>query len=348
MDGSSSSTRPSQWWSGSGNPWRTDSADGASGFADSGFAGMTAKDRPYHPRRDGDDGGLSSATEHGDDETIRGDDGSNARQRQTGEPDQTQNHQERQRRYKSRTCRICLEVVEPTTEIDDTGGRIFGSKVRVKYVSEDPELGRLLCPCKCKGSQKYVHEGCLRAWRQAAPLSDRNFWRCPTCHFEYRIERLAWGSWLSSRWTRAGLTLAIMLLTVFLLGFVADPIINMWVDPLSVIADTLSEVITDVDGLREEPLVMYPDEPVTWTYHFWKGLFSLGVLGFLKSFLAMSPWHWFNVRHGGGRRRAGTGRDRLETINWALVIIGVVTFLTVRIPPTLSFSLFLYMSTCPW
>lgn len=246
-------------------------------------------------------------------------------------PRQRQAHP-RQRHYKPRTCRICLEVVQPTTEIDDSAARIFASKVRVKYVSEDPELGRLICPCRCKGSQKYVHEGCLQAWRQAAPLSDRNFWRCPTCQFEYRLERLRWGHWLSSHWTRAALTFLVMLTSIFLLGFVADPIINLWIDPLGSIADTIADVVTDVEGLREE---LKNDEPATWAYHFMKGLFSLGLLGFIKSFLAMSPWHWLNFRHGGafggGGRRGGRGRDRLESINWALIIIGLITFMGVSV-----------------
>ncbi|KAL1884329.1 hypothetical protein VTK73DRAFT_23 [Phialemonium thermophilum] len=229
------------------------------------------------------------------------------------------------RHYKPRTCRICLEVVQPTTETSEPGigSRMFGSKPRVTYISEDPELGRLLSPCRCKGSQKYVHEGCLQAWRQSAPLSERNFWRCPTCQFEYRIERLRWGRWVSSRLTRGILTLAIVTFSIFLLGFVADPIINLWLDPIGSIADTIADVLDDMDDLRDE---MDIDEPATWSYHFLKGLLSLGLLGFLKTFLAMSPWHWFNVRVGGARRR-GTGRDRLDSINWVFIIVGLFTFM---------------------
>ncbi|KAK0639345.1 hypothetical protein B0T16DRAFT_432214 [Cercophora newfieldiana] len=229
----------------------------------------------------------------------------------------------RKRHYKPRTCRICLEVVQPTTEIDDSiASGLFSSKANVRYVSEDPELGRLISPCLCKGSQRYVHEGCLQAWRQASPLSDRNFWRCPTCQFEYRLSRLKYGRWLSSKLLRAFMTLLIFFIAVFLLGFVADPIINLWVDPLGSITDTLSDVINDIEAM--EPIVD-DAEPDTWWFHFVKGLFSLGLLGFLKTFFAMSPWHWFQVR-GVGRRR-GTGRDRMESINLALVIVGVFTFL---------------------
>ncbi|KAL2160868.1 hypothetical protein VTH06DRAFT_1065 [Thermothelomyces fergusii] len=240
-------------------------------------------------------------------------------------PTPTQGERQRQRHYRPRTCRICLEVVYPTTDIDESlAGRVFSSKARVRYVSEDPELGRLMSPCRCKGSQKYVHEGCLRAWRNAAPLSDRNYWRCPTCHFEYRLERLRWGRWLSSKVLRAALTVAILLLTVFVLGFVADPIIGFWEDPFGSLVGGLLDFDFDFDF--DKPVL--PDEgPGSWSLHFLKGFLSLGLLGFLKTMYLMSPWHWFNIRFGGYRRRRGTGRDRLQQINWGLVLIGVLTFL---------------------
>lgn len=233
--------------------------------------------------------------------------------------------QPKQRHYKPRTCRICLEVVNPSTDIDDSlAGRVFSSKARVRYVSEDPELGRLISPCKCKGSQKHVHEGCLQAWRNASPLSDRNYWRCPTCQFEYRVQRLRWGRWISSRAVRAVLTAAVMVLAVFVLGFVADPIINFWLDPLGSIAGTL---VADVEF--KDALLAGDDEPATWSFHFVKGFLSLGLLGFIKTMLVMSPWNWFNIRLGGGGRRRARGGDRLEAINWALVVVGVLTFLGV-------------------
>jgi len=47
----------------------------------------------------------------------------------------------------------------------------------------------------------------------------------------------------------------------------------------------------------------------------------------------MSPLNWINLRtgglFGGGNRRGGGGRDRLEDISWTVVMIGVFTFLTV-------------------
>jgi hypothetical protein len=251
----------------------------------------------------------------------------------TDDQQKQQSHQ-RRRRYGPRTCRICLEVCQPSFEIDPSMSipGLYTAKSKVKYVSEDPELGRLITPCKCKGSQRYVHEGCLRAWRASAPLSDRNYWMCPTCHFKYRIERLRWGQWLSSAVTRSLLTVMILVVTIFVLGFIADPIINLWLDPLGSITEAISDVVNDIEGLKD----FDSDEPATWSYHFLKGFLSLGLLGFLKTFFAASPLQWINVRWYGGGRRAGTGRQRLENISWFYVMLGVLTFLGVSIVTMLS------------
>ncbi|KAK4678473.1 hypothetical protein QC764_307940 [Podospora pseudoanserina] len=229
-----------------------------------------------------------------------------------------------QPRYKPRTCRICLEVVQPSTELDDTvAGRVFASKARVRYVSEDPELGRLMSPCNCKGSQKYVHEGCLQAWRNAAPMSERNYWRCPTCKFEYRMERLRWSRWLSSKALRAAITILVMMITVFILGFIADPIIRYGADPLGTIAGTLLGEFDEEFDIPVQPLVEELESD-NWYMHFVKGFLSLGLLGFIKSMLAISPFQIFNIRVGGGRRRR---RGGTEGISWFVVVVGVVTFL---------------------
>ncbi|CZT41508.1 uncharacterized protein RSE6_01252 [Rhynchosporium secalis] len=116
-----------------------------------------------------------------------------------------------------------------------------------------------------------------------------------------------------------------MATTVFFFGFVADPIINLYLDPY----DTITSIPT-TGGVT----LLLEDEDATWFEHFLKGLASLGLLGFVKVFFAMSPWHWFNLRQNGlmgagGRRRAAgaNGRDRLNDISWTVVIIGIITFL---------------------
>jgi len=104
----------------------------------------------------------------------------------------------RQRHYGSRTCRICFETVEPTFHPpSENVPNIFQGMGNVSYESEDG--GRLLRPCRCKGTQKYVHEGCLQAWRHSdVAQSTRNYYECPTCKYRYRLDRMTWSGWISS------------------------------------------------------------------------------------------------------------------------------------------------------
>ncbi|KAK2591744.1 hypothetical protein QQS21_010565 [Conoideocrella luteorostrata] len=231
------------------------------------------------------------------------------------------------RRYRPRTCRICLDSEYPQfpSGISSTFG-VSTKSSRPVYESTDPELGRLLSPCKCKGSAKYVHEGCLKAWRLTNPSATRNFWQCPTCKFTYRLARLHWASRLSSKWAQIAMTVMVFILSLFALGFIADPILDLWFDPVGSITDTVSSVVFGPDDV---PLHEYQD-PTTWTDHFTKGLFSLGLIGAIKSFIAMGPWHWINLRAGGlfgSGRRGGTGRSRMDNFNLLFVAIGAFTFM---------------------
>ncbi|KAL9123260.1 MAG: hypothetical protein Q9187_000168 [Circinaria calcarea] len=243
------------------------------------------------------------------------------------EPKKAQ-QQRSQRTWPPRTCRICLETVLPTIHPpSDSVPNILQPSPSVSYISEDPAAGRLLRPCKCKGSSKYVHEGCLQAWRHADPgYGKRNYWQCPTCGFRYRLERMKLGRAISSTMTQIVLTASILLLAMFLLGFVADPIINFYLDPYS----TLSRAPLSKLGTKLEPILTDEDE-ASWTEHFLKGLASLGLLSFVKVLLALSPWQWWNLRSSGilsgGGRTGGNGRERLASISWLVVLIGVGTFL---------------------
>ena len=103
-------------------------------------------------------------------------------------------------------------------------------------------------------------------------------------------------------------------------------IINLYLDPF----DTITSTATG----GTLPTIHIEDADDSWAEHFLKGLASLGLLGFVKVFFAMSPWHWWNLRQGGlfgggGGRRGGGGRERLQNLSWTVVVIGVLTFLYV-------------------
>jgi hypothetical protein len=119
---------------------------------------------------------------------------------------------------------------------------------------------------------------------------------------------------------------------MFLLGFVADPIINLYLDPYTTVS---SVPLTKLGVISRQPIVVN-NEPSTWFEHFLKGLASLGLLSFVKVLWMLGPTSWWNLRGsgliggGGGRAPGGSGRDRLASISWIVVVIGVGTFLWVR------------------
>jgi hypothetical protein len=50
------------------------------------------------------------------------------------------------------------------------------------------ELGRLLAPCRCRGTMRLVHLHCLNQWRQLAP-SPQSAVACDQCGYVYQFER---------------------------------------------------------------------------------------------------------------------------------------------------------------
>jgi hypothetical protein len=103
----------------------------------------------------------------------------------------------RRTHWPPRQCRICLDVVQPNLNVPSEHLPGFlQSPGNVKYEDEN---GRLIRPCLCRGSAKYVHEECLQAWRHADPgYGRRNYWQCPTCGFKYRLARLGAGRFVAS------------------------------------------------------------------------------------------------------------------------------------------------------
>ncbi|KAI0361498.1 zf-C3HC4-domain-containing protein [Trametes cingulata] len=59
---------------------------------------------------------------------------------------------------------------------------------RICLDGEDPELGRLIRPCLCKGSISYVHVKCLQRWRNTS-ASKSAFFACPQCGYHYHFAR---------------------------------------------------------------------------------------------------------------------------------------------------------------
>ena len=58
-------------------------------------------------------------------------------------------------------------------------------------------MGRLLSPCLCTGSMRFVHARCLTEWRTASS-NPRSFYQCDSCQYRYNIARTKWAAILES------------------------------------------------------------------------------------------------------------------------------------------------------
>ena len=143
-------------------------------------------------------------------------------------------------------------------------------------------------------------------------------WKCHECGYQFNFKRLAVQRYLSNWYTVSALTILFMICVVFILGFIADPIINIYLDPYESLMghESIWEEL-EVRSVMESPVSQ-------WSQHFAKGFISMGLVGFLKTLL-LNPFQWVNLRFGGSlsSARGTTGRDRAVNLSWIAIVIGV-------------------------
>ncbi|KIV84161.1 hypothetical protein PV11_06131 [Exophiala sideris] len=223
--------------------------------------------------------------------------------------------------YPTRTCRLCLEDVPATVSLWPPGLPTALQRPIVEYKSDEDGYGRLLKPCLCRGGMRYIHEHCLKRSRTevARPGS---LWKCHQCGYQFNFNRLTVQKFLGGSLASGILTVLAMVLVMFLLGFVADPIINFYAEPYD-------SVLGRENVWREVDLNESKGRLSNWAQHFMKGLVSMGVLSFLRTMI-LNPFQWWNLRNTGmitsrvGGRSA-TGRDRAVNVSWIVILMGVLS-----------------------
>ena len=117
-------------------------------------------------------------------------------------------------RFERRTCRICFEEELVDTwattpaeqqrrpQLQDILGALGRyataatqagrtralSDLRRLVFGPPQQNNRLISPCLCSGTMRYVHVDCLNNWRSRAPTA-RSLFRCDQCGYEYRVQR---------------------------------------------------------------------------------------------------------------------------------------------------------------
>ncbi|KAL1521496.1 hypothetical protein AB1Y20_021158 [Prymnesium parvum] len=58
--------------------------------------------------------------------------------------------------------------------------------------------GRLISPCRCTGSMRYVHIACLNEWRSSS-ANPRSLYACDQCGYAYNMQRTVYAAWLEDK-----------------------------------------------------------------------------------------------------------------------------------------------------
>jgi len=162
---------------------------------------------------------------------------------------------------------------------------------RICHAGEDE--GKLISPCKCKGSIKYVHIDCLDRWRKVSQNS-KSYFQCENCHYKYNFQRTTISKYLKSTFLLQITTFSVFFLLIILSGYLwkffewmtLDPATRMWT----------SFIFIDL-------------------YHLMTGAILVGLVGFFQLlFIIRGPLHlggWY-----------GTGdRNSVEVVILAIVVI---------------------------
>ena len=107
---------------------------------------------------------------------------------------------------------------EGKPKIEENKTQIEEKCCKICFESNSSELtGKLIAPCKCSGSVKYIHEECLKTWLVSQNV-DLKLANCELCNNFYKMEIKLGVKFLPKESLRHGLQniLALVCLSVFL------------------------------------------------------------------------------------------------------------------------------------
>ncbi|CAG8976183.1 hypothetical protein HYALB_00009496 [Hymenoscyphus albidus] len=117
---------------------------------------------------------------------------------------------------------------------------------------------------------------------------------------------MLWGNFIKGKAIQLSIVALIMTGLICAMGFFASPVINQWLEPRDLEKLIGSDSSSQVKALTGTPVEQNLAESSSLVLHFIKGFASLGVLGFLRAIMWLSPFPWFNLRAdalAGGRQR---------------------------------------------
>ncbi|KAF9934470.1 hypothetical protein FBU30_001963 [Linnemannia zychae] len=216
-----------------------------------------------------------------------------------------------------RQCRICL------------GG-----------ADEEDTLGRLISPCLCKGSMKYVHIECLNAWRTRSPKRESHY-KCDTCKYAFSFRRTSFARYLGHPLTLFVLTILAFALLVFAAGFVMKLLLYLTMDEAQELvypADLSDEDDLQAMRARDDIVIIKTPETLRAVFqidktHMVFGSFFVSIIGFMQLFFSTiymggggGIFRIGGFGLGGGRRRGGRGERQGEAGIGGVVMVVILVF----------------------
>ncbi|KAF5337080.1 hypothetical protein D9611_003136 [Ephemerocybe angulata] len=231
-----------------------------------------------------------------------------------------------------------------------TGNDEKQCRICLDGVTAERELGRLISPCQCKGSIRYVHVKCLQQWRNTSP-SQSAFFACPQCHYQYRFARTQVVGLAGNPIVIAGISGLLFTILVMLASFVTTYFMSWFeepsehyewsyfriISPFEVATDLVSAAFRilrdgDVAGILEDDFFpgenihfKQPSKPgfmVRFIRRFLLGLPLVGaasLVHLLLSIQILAPVQWL-ARYRASRRR-NNNRDVA-----AIIVVGLIVF----------------------
>jgi hypothetical protein len=82
---------------------------------------------------------------------------------------------------------------------------VFLVRKTVVSCPDETYLGRLISPCRCRGTMKFVHLSCLNSWRFTSPNA-KSVYQCDQCRYRYNFNRTRYAAIVGSLYTRVRLS----------------------------------------------------------------------------------------------------------------------------------------------
>eukprot|EP00434_Breviolum_minutum_P036610 symbB.v1.2.032442.t1/scaffold3895.1/size70954/9 len=151
------------------------------------------------------------------------------------------------------------------------------------------ESGRLISPCLCSGTMRFVHIECLNMWR-ASSANPQSSFRCDQCQFKYSVQRALYANILRSALVLHTVTMVVFSGIVLLCAYVCYCI--HWLQKgdgdNQLFSDDFVEQLSNVTGIGDEDkqeLTSFITRMNEWTIfgipfvHLMHGLTMVGLSG---------------------------------------------------------------------